>query len=223
MNPVKGGVRRARTRAPTMSGTSDDSSIIKYNVLGRTQTGVQITGSSPAVFVGGDLRVYAPGYSYGVVNTIGTDIVSSYSTGKFLPGTKLRWEPSVSFTTSGRIFCGFTDNPEMAANLATALATFNGAPTTANYNAYADQVKGLGSTRSWPIWQETEVTFPTKLRRKRFDCNLNVTTNTVDVLDRSAQTSMFICFDGMGSTGGAYGSFWYHDVVDVEGVSPNVT
>lgn len=205
-NPASGGVRKRRTKMPMLQG-SGDSTVVRYSSLGTTlATG---TGSNQGLVA----RYYVPGYSGDLVNGSGASICSFYSTGKFLPGTTIKWEPSVSFTTSGRVIVGFTDNPEIISSINTL-----GNNASANYAAYLAAVKGLGSVRSFPVWQETTIPFPTRIRRKRFDVNIAINATLVDVLDRSVQTAMFVAVEGA-PVSTTLGSFWFHDVVDVEGVT----
>lgn len=206
--PVKGGVRRRRTTGVASSSRSD-ASIIRYSTIGDTAT---IPAADPLIAV--PTRHYAPGYGAGVVNSTGPDLVGYYSTGKFLPGTRIRWEPNVAFTTPGRVFVGFTDNPEV-------ISQIEGLRTT-NRTTYASRVKGLSSVISFPVWQETEVDFPMKMRRKRFDINETLDLTDNNAVDRSAQVSMFACIEGAPANTQC-GSFWYHDIVDVEGIHPQLT
>lgn len=180
---------------------SGRDSVIKYAALGDTQ----VTDASGRA---GPVRYYIPGFTVGLANAVGPSIVSYYSTGKFLAGTRIRWEPSVSFTTTGRVYVGFTDNPEAARTTSLAL--------------YASQVKGLQDMISFPVWQETNVPFPMTMRRKRFDVNASASLSSVDVLDRSCQTAMFAVIDGAPENT-VCGSFWHHDQVDVEGIHPAST
>lgn len=211
-SPVKGGVRRRRNRAPILSG-SGDASVVKYSVLGPTFQTVGGTGCSAAN------RMYIPGFPGELVNFSGPNIVSFYSTGKFMPGTRIRWEPSVSFSTSGRVIVGFTDNPEIISTIMTAYNAFVVNQTAGTYQTYANMVRGLGSVQTFPVWQETDIPFPTKLRRKRFDINAVVNTTDSNVLDRSLQTCMFVALEGAPAEDLAMGGFHYHDVVDVEGIT----
>lgn len=199
--PVTGGVRRRRLKTPRMN---QNGSAIEYSALGGT-----VVTDAAGFWTGG--RPYVPGTRNSLTNTVGPDIVAYYSTAKFLPGTKVRWEPSVSFNTTGRVYVGFTDNPEV-------MATIVGL-TGANY---INAVKGLGDVISFPIWQETEVSFPTKLRRKMFDVNAAITVTDVNAMDRSAQTFFFAAIDGAPSLN-SMGSFWFHDRVAVEGITPVTT
>lgn len=208
--PVSGGVRKRRTKMPMLQGNGD-SSVVRYSSLGTTlATGTLANQGAVA-------RFYIPGYPADLVNGSGASVCSFYSTAKFLPGTGVRWEPSVSFTTAGRLIVGFTDNPEVIAAIDVLKANIG---TT--YAPYLAAVKGLGSVRSFPAWQETSITFPTRLRRKRFDCNATVNVQAIDVLDRCCQTVMFVAVEGAPAST-TLGSFWYHDVVDVEGVTGVIT
>jgi len=193
------GVRRRRNTAPT-SENNGEQSIIRYQAMGTT------IGSDASGLSWG-FRYYVPGLQYGLVSATGPGLVSFYSTAKFLPGTSIRWEPSCSFTTTGRIYVGFTDNPEVATTL-----------TTLSGTAFGNAVKGMGSVMSFPVWQETNISFPTRLRRKRFDVNGTVAASS-DVLDRSSQTNFFWYLDGAPVSLAGLGSFWYKDVVSVEGMN----
>lgn len=206
-NPVQGGVKRRRTSQPKVSQLSGTSSVIKYSALGSLVTS---DTSGDAIYA----RTYAPGFGGGLNNTVGPTIVSYYSTAKFTSSTKTRWEPSVSFNTSGRVYVGFTDNPEAIASL----YSLAGSSVT----SYIQAVKGLGDVISFPVWQETDVSVPSRLRRKMFDVNGTVVNTDVNVLDRSAQTAMFVAVDGMPASTRA-GTFWFHDDVVVEGIVPIVT
>ncbi len=213
---LQAGVRRKRNIAPRIE-PNGDGAVLRYNCNGISLGTYGTTGCSAT------RRAYIPGYdttsgadTSDLIANAGTSIVSYYSSAKFLPGTKIKWEPSCSFTTTGRIYVGFVDNPEVARVLLTAQNLFRSTSVAADYNLYANQVKALGSVISFPVWQETEIPFPTKLRRKRYDCN--ETTLTDDTLDRSMQTMMFVALEGGPTTATIFGNFWYHDVVDVEGL-----
>lgn len=206
-------MRKRRNTQPGMTSTSSDSSIVKYSVLGLNMSTDGALGTSTYY------RSYIPGNTNAVANGSGPSICSYYSTGKFIAGTRIRWEPSVSFTTSGRVYVGFTDNPEIMVNINAARNVYIATPTLANYNAYANAVKSLGSVQSFPVWQETDIALPLDTRRKRFDINTAVDYGSADVLDRSSQRVMYVAVDGGPATATLLGSFWYHDVVSVEGVT----
>lgn len=212
------GVRRKRNSTPRVEQTGVDSSVVKYHGIGNVVTTASSLGA--AVFS----RLYAPGDRTGLSLSVGPDVCGYYSTGKFMPGTSVRWEPNVSFTTSGRVFVGFTDNPEVIASISGLLNAYVATPGAGTYVPYADQVKAMGSVISFPIWQETNVPFPNRLRRKRFDVNETIVATDTNVLDRSVQVAMFVCIDGV-QTGASVptGSFWFHDVVNVEGLHGTLT
>lgn len=196
--PVKGGTRRNRNKQPNINSTSSDSSVVRYQTLSNTI-------SSAADGTATQLRQYIPGNANFMANTTGAAIVSYYSTGKFMPGTAIRWEPSCSFNTTGRIYVGFSDNPEFA-------IVWQAAAAATRLNL----VRGLGSVISFPVWQETNIPFPSRLRRKMFDINSTATGDTND-LDRCMQMCMFVGLDA-GPVSQTVGSFWFKDVVAVEGV-----
>lgn len=214
-NPVKGGVRRKRNTQPGMTPTSSDSSIIRYSAMGLNLP-ADAQGNSAYY------RSFIPGNTQAVANITGPSIASYYSTGRFMPGSTIRWEPSVSFTTPGRVYVGFTDNPEVMVAINTRYNTWFGAKTQANYDLYANLIKGLGSLQSFPVWQETTISMPMDTRRKRFDVNGSASFTAADELDRCAQRVMYAAIDGTTANVNT-GSFWFHDVISVEGVTGVVT
>lgn len=205
-NAVAGTSRRRRrlTTGVRSSGT-EQSQILKYATLSVTLT-LDAAGEQKAYN-----RKYIPGNPDGLTSTVGPQVASYYSTGKFLPGTTAEWIPSVGFTTSGRVYVGFTDNPEVA-NTITALA---------GSAAYITAVKSLGDVISFPIYQSEKIMIPTKLRRKMFDSNA-ANTSAIDTLDRSMQTCMFMCIEG-GTAGQSVGGWRYEDHLQVEGLHSIVT
>lgn len=224
--------RRAPNLQLKAQRTSNAGSIITYNAVGDSvysNTGSSSNGLS------GIARVYMPGidtfstYTASVSNKLvgiptstcaGRNLIQSYSTGRFLPGTTASWTPSVGFTSPGRIFVGFTDNPEVAYGMLALLATSLTTYAAADYVAYGSAVKNLANVVSYQIFEPFTVSMPTVIRKKRFDCNavepLSATTGT-DALDRCMQQCMFVYIegaDGITSPGG----FMFHDKVDVEGI-----
>lgn len=199
---MSGGVRRRRTSGIT-SSSAGDGTVIKYSAIGLALS----SGAAGSTYY---TRKYIPGDGSSLANSIGPNLAGYYATGKFMPGTKIRWEPSVSFTTTGRVFVAFTDNPEVMANL-------DGLTVAQLQTA----VRGMSNVISFPVWQETDIPFPNKLRRKRFDANINFSSD-VNVYDRSCQQYMLVVVEAMPASTAA-GAFWFHDVVDVEGISSIVT
>lgn len=219
--PVNGGIRRRRTTPPSMT-SSIDRQVLRYNAIGSTVvTNTSGVDSDSVTHVGAGYRFYIPGnVSNGIGFSPGPAIASYYSTGVFRPGTLIRWEPSVSFTSTGRVFVGFTDNPEMMRNLFIAWYDFVNTGGKAKYLAYSNLVKSLGDLRSFPIWQETEVPFPLRpLRRPRFDTNTGIDTSLpTEDYSRSCQTGMFYVVEGC-DVDAPVGSWWFRDVLDVEGMT----
>lgn len=202
---VQTGKRRNRNKQPTMKPMNSDATCISYSSIGRSLT-ADVSG-------GGSLyRVYCPGSGTALAGSIGAEIVSCYSSAKFQPPTRARWEPSVGTTSTGRVYVGFTDNPEVVA-------------TFAGFSSLSDQlnfVKGLGNLVSFPVWQETDIAVPMRLRRKLFDTNETVVATDVNVLDRSMQVTMIVGLEG-GSPSTTVGNMWFHDCVYVEGIQPATT
>lgn len=214
---AQAGRRRIRRRAPAVTDTSGDATQLRYHIISATVTS-DAAGN----------RVLRRNYIVGsngngdVLPAPGTAVASYYSTGKFLPGTVAKWCPSVSFNTSGRVFAGFTDNAEVAAQINTLYNTYATTPTTINYTNYADAVKALGNVTSFPIWQETVLQVPTRLRRRMFDINTAADLQNADVLDRCMQTVLFFAFEGV-NTNTVCGITEYHDVMYVEGLHNRAT
>lgn len=217
MNRVPGsrgqGTMRRIPKQPRMSTLNDNASVVRYRTMSPT-----IEGNAYSLYA----RFMVPGLSGALnSNTVGPGIVANYSTGVFKPGTRCQWLPSVSFNTTGRVYVGFTDNPEAAAALNTLANSVVSSPT---YGLYADAVKSLGNLITFPVWAETDISIPLKLRRKRFDVNANLGSATSDILDRCMQTSMWVAFEGFASGGTtSLGTFLFDEVVDVEGITGIVT
>lgn len=223
-NPARQVAQQSRRRAPNLQAVTApmgrDASMIKYNVVGRSVARPSAAGWTHAALA----RLYIPGLEYavgsipdtliGYVGAAGTAVARNYSTARFQPGTTITWAPSVGFTTNGRIYLGFTDNPEVINVMCGELsAGTNGAPS----DAYITAVKQLGNVVSHQVFEEFTVTVPTFTRRKAFDVNEFISVLDVDKLDRCCQTAMFALFEGVPDTVGL-GSFMYHDNLVVEGL-----
>lgn len=186
-----------------MNGINQQQTINYRNVGGTQTTG--LTGS-----VAGK-RLYIPGFNGEIGANPGTAIASLYSTGKFLPGTLIRWVPTVGFTTTGNITFGFSDNPEVETS----------------YQAGTDATKitiinGLGNVERYPIYQEFTVRLPTNTRRKYFDTNFDVDQTNADSMDRCMQNAFYFYVDGA-PVSTAVGNFVYHDHISLEGLHPVTT
>lgn len=215
------------TRQPRVSNTSEQSSIIRYSavtgsfgyddgfrLLGRTYVG--------GLTVLGGMGTEANINFAGPVNSAGVRVAGCYSTYKFLPGSKVEWIPNVGFTTSGRIYIGFTDNPEVIGAMNFLAQEYMGAPETSKALAYGNAVKLLGNVKSYQVFERFTLPIPTRLRRKRFSNNTAMDGLSSAVHDKSTQLAMFAFVEGVPN--GSIGSFQYHDVLDVEGMrSPALT
>nr|WRQ65588.1 hypothetical protein [Tolivirales sp.] len=212
--------RRSKTRVKGNIGS--DTSLIKYHVLGTTSQSIAGTGNSTD-FAG--YRLYCPGNTAGLIGEVpAIAICSYYSTGVFRPGTMIRWVPSINFTVSGRMLCGFTDNPEVISSLVTLWQAYNTAPNSTNLAQYRGAVRQLGTLTMFPLNTEKTLALPTRLRRKRFDTNRSLTEDSIDQNDRSTQVAFFYVSDGVvEDPGSSFGSFEYHDVVSVEGITARLT
>lgn len=193
--------RRRRLNRPISISGPQSAQVLRYAALG-AGVGTDANGLARDYF-----RLYVPGNPAGFTSPTGPTVAGYYSTGKFLPGTTVEWVPSVGFTTSGRVYIGFTDNPELASTIISAV----------NTASYATYVKGLGDVISFPVYQNEKFSIPTRLRRKMFDTNVSLT-NDVNVLDRSLQTAMFVLVDGAPAST-AVGGFRFEDHLMVEGLT----
>lgn len=219
-NPLTGNVaaRRRRNTMPSTQQTTNDSAVIRYKSLGSNTTVLNAAGAVQA-------RWWAGGINAKLANQAGPDVVSYYATCRFRPGTTVKWEPTSSPTAGGRIFVGFTTNPEQMVALYNSLEAYEVTPNSTTYGAYSNLVKGLSNMISFPMWQEKDIMVPMNMRRKRFDVNASFAVNSVNEAERSVQVAMFACADGFTgiTTGASIGSFWFSDVVDVEGLSGTAT
>lgn len=218
--PVKGGTRRNRKRM-SMS-TNGTWTRLRYSYTGKNVS-TNTTGSGNLI-----MRHYVPGlqapdqYCDGAITSPGVSVAGYYSTGVFRPGTQIRWEPGCSFTTSGRVIVGFTDNPEVIAKLsALYFQAFGG--VSGAYNEYVFQIRGLERNVSFPVWQETSIPFPTRTRRKAFDADVDGYDGSDDqTVQTRCQMAMFAVIIGAPELVGI-GTFWYHDELDVEGLHNRIT
>lgn len=196
--------RRRRTQAINGS-VGADKTTLKYRAIGGTYT----TNSEGFTFMA---RAYCPGFNDGsIAGAAGIAVLAYYSDGKFLPGTSCRWIPNVGFTTSGRVYVGYSTNPEV-------IASWNSATSASKTTI----IQGLGNTVSFPIYQETDVIVPTELRRRMFDTNESIDLTDVNQVDRSVQVFMMAVVVG-GPADSGIGNFEYHDHAYVSGLQNVIT
>lgn len=208
-NPVKGGVVTRKTKMPMLSN-SGDKAIVRYSAMGSDLASGAAAGAQY-------IRTYIPGNTGGILNAAGPGLCQFYSTGKFMSGSTVSWQPSVSFTTSGRVICAFIDNPEVTVTVVARRDAFTATPNAVTFAEYVGALKSMSSVRAFPVWQATTIPVPTQLRRKRFDINATVAPST-EVYDRSLQCAFFVAIEA-GPVNTNFGSFHFHDVLDVEGIN----
>jgi len=181
---------------------NSDASCINYSSL-CSNFGTNASG------VNSFARLYIPGYNGNISAPSGPAVVNFYSAAKFSPPTRARWEPAVGTTTNGRVYIGFSDNPELQVQ-------WQGIADVAVRTAF---VKGLGSVISFPVWQETDIAVPMNTRRKMFDVNGTVDLTDVNAVSRSMQTCLYMAVEGAPASMASLGSLWVHDCVMVEGLT----
>lgn len=204
--PFPTGVRVRNKSSKVKMQSNGDSITLRYTSLGDLQG---TTAAEP--FAVATSRYYVPAMTIGLQSLTGPRVASNYSTGVFKPGTTIRWEPACGATTSGRVYVAWTTNPEL-------MTAWD------NSSSKLGIITACGSVRSFPVWQETEIPFPTALRRKRFDVNSDIFSsgeNRTNAYARSAQCLMMCVVTGPAET--VLGQFNYHDVLDLEGMVPDFT
>lgn len=220
--PVKAG-RKRLSKTPTIERRSNDAALLRYNCLSQTQF---TDGAGTCI----NVRPYIPGFlsatssGAALLPSAGVSVVNYYSTARFLPGTRIKWCPNVSFNTAGRVYVGFSDNPEVCSVINGYAGSYATGGVSAAALSFINAVCGLGDVVSFPVWEETQVTFPTRTRKKMFDTNFNAAITDVNILDRAQQTCMYAALVGVLPSSGvvsglSIGNFEYHDVVEVEGLT----
>lgn len=215
--PGMSATRRSRMRTKTKEGGG-------HNRLDFTWTGGNVFDEG-ATKRRCFYRYYVPGLQEGPgadggARAVGMSIASHYSSGVFRPGTHIRWEPAVSFNTSGRVIVGFTDNPEAVETLS-ALANLADSGDASAYQSFISLVRALQNNISFPVWQETNIKFPTHTRRKNFDVD-NGPIVTIRDSETRMQMAMFAVVTGYTGTN-TFGAFYYRDVLDVYHMQPRLT
>lgn len=207
-----------RTRVPKSLG---DRTVIKYTCYRQ--------GTNPDVQGYADLwRPYVPGnatwpagvnasVNVSISDSAGIGVAACYANGKFLPGTTATWVPNVGFTTSGRLWVAFTDNPEVAYRYMAA-ATMVDKLTIIRRN---------GNVVSFPVYEHHTVRVPVEMSRLKY-YNSNRLTNVpvsdptsfTDDLERSGH--LFMLAMAVGVTPDLdVGTFEFHDIVQCHGLGSN--
>lgn len=92
-------------------------------------------------------------------------------------GTRIScsWQPNVGFTTSGIVYIGYLDNPELCQKW-----------STISWTDKQAIVKSLPNARSANVYEPLTVSVNVPLRRKWFTCDMAVAANA-EAVDRSIQ------------------------------------
>jgi len=188
------------------SGIGADNTRISYNCYsGAATTDTNGNATVERFYIPGNTAVVS---RYTLPTSTGLNVLSNYSEGRFEPGSFIKWVPSVSLSTPGRVIVGFTTNPEIMT-------------ATITIAAAADYLKSFGNAISFPVWEETVIPLPTYLRRKMFDVNVSAAV-AVDVLDRACQVYMLSSISGATASTNC-GYFEFHDKVMGVGLAPAST
>lgn len=212
--------RRRRMTVPSMDKTSGDAAVVKYRTEGATLAAA--ASADHRLFIGGNTNGLQAGRSPGPI------VVSCYNNYRFMPGTRIKWEPSVGSTATGRLYYCFLDNSELIARMMEMYTNWRADPTSTNYNTIASAIRSVGNCESFPIWMEKEITFPTYSRKKQYSVETQYEFDYstpadrerhYNTVDRTTQKGFFyIVLGAEAPSTGNFGSFWYHDVVQVQGV-----
>lgn len=126
-------------------------------------------------------------------------LASQYQEYKYLPGTKLHWEPRVPVTSTGNYWVGWVDSPELL------LKIRSSAPIDR-----AAIIRSIDTMRVYPIWQSSTTSIGPS-RRPFYNTNSTVFTDTSSV---STETLTIMEYER--SVQGAF-------VYLVEGAPANIT
>lgn len=140
----------------------------------------------------------AVSYSFIVSSSIRV-VASQYQEYRYLPGTKLHWEPRVPVTSTGNYWVGWVDNPELLFRIR------NSTPVDR-----AAIIRSIDTMRVYPIWQASTTPIGPP-RRSFYNTNTNVYIDT-----SSASTDALSVMEVERSVQGAF-------VFLVEGAPPNIT
>lgn len=153
----------------------------RMNLKGRLNENVSyITGNeynipaSVAANQGGGTGqvILAPGNSAERGNAAVQQVGKYFQKGLFLPGTFVKYIPSVGLNTPGNIIMGYIDNPDL-------IRAWSVLPEANKLNF----VRDLNNAKTAPLWQELTFSITQPPRRKIFmvDPSINYTLNEVDL------------------------------------------
>lgn len=166
-------IPRNRLRVPKMDR---GGSVIRSRFLQFTAT------TAAAAQVTGALGV-APALN--TTNDPGRTVIQNYQEYR-IKSAKLTYVPQTGSTTTGIVYIGYYDNPEIIAR------AYTGVLSAANYLALAQTAPISTST---PVWQGVELTAGTRQRRKMYSVDSNSPTDS-PTADQTVHGVFFIATVG---------------------------
>lgn len=130
---------------------------------------------SPNQSIGYGQVTLAPGNVNGRSNAAVNTVGRYFQKGLYLPGTFVRYIPSVGLNTPGNIIMGFIDSPDL---IRAWLALTPG--NQLNF------VRDLNNSKTAPVWQELSMPLTQAPRRKSFMIDPSIDF-TIDAIDQSVQ------------------------------------
>lgn len=210
--------RRRRNRIPEYTKTSDDSILLRYKAEGPLLKNLALANYRP--YTGGTNRGLRE------ADLPGPSIAKYYGTFKFLPGTKVVWEPTTGSQTAGRVYYCFMDNPEKIQKCIQDFEDYFINPVTQTFDQCISDIKSAGNYNSFPVWMQTEINVPMDTRLKRFDTdvlsNFNNPSEAVAAISRTVQKAFFYAVVG-GPVDTDLGNMWYHDRLDCRTLNDTTT
>lgn len=187
---------RARNSTNTARNVVDQLSkpSPRMKLRGRLNENVtMVTGNeynAPATVTTGNSLGYgqvilAPGNSSGRSNAAVQTVGRFFQKGLYLPGTFVKYIPSVGLNTPGNVIMGFLDSPD--------LIRFWLALTPGSHLNF---VRDLSNAKTGPVWQELTFNLTQPPRRKTFMVDPSIDVD-IDAIDQSVQGYVVYCVYGV--------------------------
>lgn len=128
--------------------------------------------------------VFAPGNVAGRSNAAVQTVGRYFQKGVYMPGTFVKYIPSVGLNTPGNIIMGYLDSPDL---IRAYLALTPGAEL--NF------IRDLNNAKTGPVWQELVFPITQPPRRKTFMVDPVIDIN-IDAIDQSVQAYVVWCVFG---------------------------
>jgi hypothetical protein len=122
----------------------------------------------------GDI-LFAPGNTNGRANAAINRVGEFFQKGLYLPGTFVKYIPSVGLNTNGNIIMGYIDSPDL-------IRIWLALPAGNQLNFIRD----LANAKTGPVWQELTYPITQAPRRKNYMVDSNISGN-IDAYDLSVQ------------------------------------